>query len=246
MASLATSSIIFNLGLLASLAPCLFPVLPSYTAYITQTSRTNNSIFKGFISSVLVVLGIMTVFITLGLITSIITSEFLDFFSDNYRKFSFLQGILLIIVGGILIFRISIGFNRLTELSGSSQELMQNFKNPYLVSYFIGLFFALLAAPCALIYFLTLFLIVAGETISNTIFYMIIFSLGASFPFTLVGTIFPLIKNKFEGFGDSFKSSVLSKRANDLNTILPRIVGLLIIIVGIILINDSQLIQRSL
>jgi cytochrome c-type biogenesis protein len=240
MVEITTLTIIFNLGLLAGISPCLFPVLPSYIAFL---ANTKTSVFKGFITSILVILGIMSLFMIMGLVTNVISSQILAFFSDNFRTFQLLQGLLLLILGSALVMNFKFFLNKVNIVSGFSQERIQSLKNPYVSSYFIGVFFAAIAAPCALIYFLTLFTIVAGESLANVFFLMIIFSFGAGIPFFIIGTGIPIIQDVFNQDG-SVISSKLPKIANTLNNALPKLSGVLILLVGLFLINDSRFFQR--
>jgi len=238
----AISSIIFSLGLLAGLSPCLFPVLPSYLAYL---ANTNSSITKGIITSFAVTLGIMTVFVFFGIVIRYISNQLLLFFSNNFRQFQLLTGALLIILGITLVLKLSINIGgRLSEFSGSSQQWLQKFENPYISSYLIGVFFAVIAAPCAIIYFLTLFSIIAFETPLNVVLFMLIFSIGAGIPFFLIGVAVPIFQGALNHGAISAKS--MSNWAYQINQVLPRLAGVLIIIMGGILINDSDLVHRTL
>lgn len=238
----ATGSIIFSLGLLAGLSPCLFPVLPSYLAYL---ANTNSNITKGIITSIAVTLGIMTVFVFFGIVIKFISNQVLFFFSNNFRQFQLLTGALLIVLGFALVLKLSVNIGgRLSEFSGSSQQWLQKFENPYISSYLIGVFFAVIAAPCAIIYFLTLFSIVAFETTLNVIIFMLIFSLGAGIPFFLIGVAVPIFQGVLNRGAISTKS--ISNLAYQINQVLPRLAGVLIIVMGGILINDSDLVHRAL
>ena len=67
MAELVTLIAVFSLGLTASFSPCLFPVLPAFVAFLSQSDRHWG---KSVITGALVTLGIMTVFVALGLVFS--------------------------------------------------------------------------------------------------------------------------------------------------------------------------------
>ena len=241
MVDVTTITIIFNLGLLAGLSPCLFPVLPSYVAFL---SNTRVSVFKGFLTSLLVLLGIMTMFISLGLITNLVTSQLIGFFGDNFRSFQLLPGVLLLFLGFVLVVKLNVSFTQLSIFSGGSQEKIQKFKNPYLSSYLIGVFFAVIAAPCAIIYFLTLFTIVIGESLSSMAFLMVIFSFGAGIPFFSIGTLLPFIQNMLDQQSPKVKVSQITHYAHKINQTLPLLSGVLIFLVGLFLINESEFIQR--
>lgn len=241
MLEISTISLIFSLGIFTSLSPCLFPILPSYVGYLVHS---DHKIAKGLLTSVLVLAGIMTVFMIAGVITIFITKEILGFFQDNFFQFAALQGVLLVFFGLLLILGFSLNIDRIYTISGLSQEKIQRIENPYTTSYLIGLGFAIFAAPCALIYFITVFVIAAGETIINSAILMLAFSLGAGVPFFIIGVIIPLLKQFSNDL--TISTASMSKRANQFNIIFPRIAGILIFFVGLVLIIDPVLFQRFL
>lgn len=228
----------FIFGLSASFYPCLFPVLPSYIAFVSSGS-TETDVKNGLISSILVTLGIMTVFVGAGLLVNTILTSLLGFLGNNYKLFRFSQGLLLTIFGLLLIFGITFNINRLWEASAFSNTFITKFKNPWFVAYLIGFFFSLLAAPCALIIFLTLFTLIAGQGPAVTISMMILFSLGAGIPFVIIGVIVPSIKNTFEEKFITSKNVI--EGANKLNRYLPYITGSILVLVGIALIAGFDL-----
>ncbi len=77
------------LGIATSFSPCLFTVLPSFLAFLTggDTSRG-----KGILSAFSVILGILTVFLFLGLILDFFNEVISDFFNPNYVNFRFFEG----------------------------------------------------------------------------------------------------------------------------------------------------------
>lgn len=221
------------LGLTVSFAPCMFPLLPSFVAFIAQTSdpglkensqvERKNMIPKQLIASLLVTMGIMTVFILMGLL---VNTFLFDFFNDNFREFRFFQGVLLVILGLILGFQISVGTMQLSELSGKFSTRLQNLNNPWLTSYLIGLFFSLLGAPCGIVAFGTVFLIAATKTTFEIIILMLIFSVGAGIPFFVIS-----------GFLPSFQKTLKKDAWIIMN--LSKIAGLIVIITGLYLIIDA-------
>ncbi|MFW9996338.1 MAG: cytochrome c biogenesis CcdA family protein [Candidatus Odinarchaeota archaeon] len=220
----------FGFGLSASFYPCLFPVLPSFIAFVSAREEKRASIINGVATSVLVTLGIMTVFVVFGLLFNGI----IGFFADNYNNFRTLQGIILAILGLLLILGISITVPKIWEVSAFAHNYISRFQNPWVVAYIIGFFFALLAAPCAIILFLTVFALIAGATLIDTILLMVFFSLGAGIPFIIIGVLIPAIRQGFEERFDTSKSVLLS--SHKINQYLPRIIGVVILITGLALI----------
>ncbi len=221
------------LGLTVSFAPCMFPILPSFVAFIARSgnSDSNGTVYteqniqipKQLIASLLVTLGIMTVFIIMGIL---INTVLFDFFNNNYREFRFYQGVLLVVLGLFLSLQISVGTLQFSNLSGKISTKLQNLNNPWLTSYFIGLFFALLGAPCGIVAFGTVFLIVSTKTTLEIIILMVVFSIGAGIPFFVISGILP-----------SFQTT-LKKDAWTIRN-LSRIAGIIVIITGSYLIIDA-------
>lgn len=217
---------VFALGLAASFAPCLFPVLPSYVAFLTKSDTKR---MKTLLTAGLTTLGIMTVFIAFGVFVSTF-SGILDFLSGrNYLVFRFWEGIILIFLGIFLSKKITIGSSKLENTSSRVQEYLVKFDNPYLMSYMIGIFFAILAAPCAIVAFGGFFVIVSSNPgIYNAFVLSTLFSLAAGFPFLLMGILIP-----------SLKESVL-ENSEKIFKIMPIVAGVIIILNGIYLSYDAM------
>ncbi len=215
----------FLLGLTASFAPCLFPVLPSYLAYLTGNEMDWK---KGIISSVLVTLGVLTIFMLFGLIISQISFALRDFLASNYVSFRFYEGLILLIFGILIGIRKSLKVGLLESLTDRSNKVLERVNNPWAMSYLIGLFFAFLAAPCAVIVFTTFFtFIIEYPMFTDVIVLNIAFAAGAGIPFVLLGAVVP-----------SFKESV-SLNQEAIYKYLPIATGLIISGIGIYLMVDA-------
>ncbi len=220
MADITLFATIFTLGLTASFYPCLFPIFPSFVAYLVES---HENWWKGMIGSVLVTFGIMTVFTGLGLVFTALISTL----GAYYAHFRLLQGILLLILGVLLIANVSVTFMQLHSANAAANRFLDKLSNKWILAYFIGLFFAVLAAPCAIIVFFTVFTLVATETTFSVILLMIAFSVGAGIPFFLMGAIVPALK-------DSVQLDY-----NKIRNLMPRIAGILVILIGVYLIGDA-------
>ncbi len=216
-----------SLGLIASFSPCLFPILPSYVAYLTSSHQ---SPIKGVLSGLLVTLGIMTVFTILGLLFNSVIGTL----SAYYTHLRFLQGLLLVALGFLLATDIMIKLSFLSKINSKANDWIDKIQNPWILAYGLGLFFTALAAPCAIVVFITIFVLIASETILVTIFTMVVFSMAAGVPFLLMGVLIPL-----------FKESALKLDYRRVQSIIQRITGILIIFTGLYLIIDSNLLIPS-
>ena len=222
----------FLLGLSASFAPCLFPVLPTFMAYLIKDNEgdeNTSSALRGTLAALSVVLGIMTVFFILNLILSVLGNQLNLYLSSHYLQFRFIQGAILVILGILLAMKLDFNFGFLSKFTTKSNEIITSGSNPYIQSFLIGLFFAVLAAPCAFIVFFTYFsYIIANPGFLNAILLTLAFSFGAGIPFFILGGLVP-----------ELKSTVLDHKTL-IFKYLPIITGLIIAIVGVYLMLDAQ------
>ena len=209
-----------TLGFLTSISPCLFPILPTYVAYL---SNSKNGRYINLVFAFLVTLGILSVFLFVGLVYSSI----IGFFSSNYENSQIIQGIVLVILGGLILVNYTISFEGLNKLSDFSNRIINRYENNFLISYFIGLSFTMLAAPCAIIYFGTVFTLVPNSSMMISILLLTLYSFGAGLPFFMVSGIFPIIQDL-----------LISKR-NNIRNYVSIFSGILIIITGLIQFFDG-------
>jgi cytochrome c-type biogenesis protein len=215
----------FILGLAAAFAPCLFPVLPAFVAYLTNADQKK---VNGLIASTLVILGIMTAFLSFSFILITFTNiAFLNFLDSNYVLFRTIQSIILILMGILLIIGIKFQFAFLDELSTKAQFVINKFDNYMIQSYLIGLFFAVLAAPCALVIFGALInLLFISPTILSVTIINVMFALGAGMPFFIMAVILPLFKSEIAKNENTNKKFI---------SYIPIITGAILILLGILM-----------
>lgn len=166
----------------------------------------------------------MTVFLGLAFAFQAIV----DFFSFNYLIFRFLQGVLLVSLGVLLVLNVSMSYWRINKAVGPSMKVIERISSIWIQSYLIGIFFAVLAAPCGLVVFGTFFTLIGLESsLIGIVLLVAVFSLGVGTPFFLIAGVIPSIK------------SIILESKSSLFQHLPRIAGILIIFTGIFLIFDS-------
>lgn len=184
---------------------------------------------NGILAGALTTLGIMTVFVTIGLFINSIGGRLLDVFGgENYIFFQFWEGVLLVILGGFIALKLNIGSKYFDKMSSKVQIYIQKFENPFVLSYLIGLFFAILAAPCAFIVFGTLIsYVILNPGIGNAITLNLVFSLGAGIPFLVMGLLIPNLRKEFIQNSDRLIKWV------------PIITGLIVLLVGMSLMFES-------
>ncbi|RMG30581.1 MAG: cytochrome c biogenesis protein CcdA [Methanobacteriota archaeon] len=213
------------LGVATSFSPCLFPVLPSFLAFLTG-GDTNRG--RGIFTAIAVSLGILTVFLFLGLILDFFNEVVTDFFNPNYVNFRFFQGLLLVIFGLMYSFNKNLGSGFFSNLSDRVQSFLTKVENPWITAYLIGIFFSVLAAPCAIILFVTFFtLLIATPTLVAKISLSLTFSLGIGIPFLLMGALIPSIKETLDDSKDK------------LFRYMPYVTGTIISLTGVYLMVDA-------
>jgi cytochrome c-type biogenesis protein len=60
----------YSAGLLATMAPCALPMLPSYIAYYLNVGESERGVLKSLISGIVTVTGFLTVFLLIGMLPS--------------------------------------------------------------------------------------------------------------------------------------------------------------------------------
>lgn len=170
--------IAFFAGILASLTPCVYPLVPISAGYIV--GHAQNSRKKGLVLSLFYVSGIAITYSLLGIL-AVLTGSMFGRFSSN-PVVNLVSGIFILIFG-ISMFEV-FHFN-----------FIPNFKLPvikkasYLSSLLLGLISGLMISPC-----LTPILasILAYLSVTKNIFYggflLFCFSYGMGLIFILIGT----------------------------------------------------------
>ncbi|MCE7733773.1 MAG: redoxin domain-containing protein [Candidatus Heimdallarchaeota archaeon] len=203
-------------GILTAISPCLFPLFPSYIA-ISIKKKTG---FLGSMSSsLLVILGILSILLAFSLIISYTLTSFLI---QNYLYFALFQAITLILGGMILIKTPNIFYkiklpHRIEEWVFSEGSN----RNYFGISYVFGLIFTLIAAPCASGYFLSIMVLSLSRLFVEQLIILLSYSIGAGIPI-LVFNIFN-VKMGSKSIGNIH---LINKR-------LSLIAGLLIIGMGV-------------
>lgn len=213
-------------GFASFFAPCVVPLLPTYIAYITGVSisglsQKGVSGYRGKIlsSALLYILGFSLVFVLLGVAASGVGSAL--------RQYQ----MLIQKVGGIIIIAFGLqtgGFWHFEFLSRGGLKIPVWINNlGTLRSFFIGVIFALVWTPCVgVILGSILTLAAAGAHMINGALLLFVYSLGISFPFLIVA----LTLGQAPHYIGWFTKHVL---------IISRVVGILLILLGILLITDT-------
>ena len=179
--SLMTFVIIFVGGLITSLSPCTFTMIPIVIGYIGGFSQPSKS--KGFLLSLLFVLGLATTFSILGVVASLLGTIF-----GQIGTFFYLI---------MAVAAITMGLNLLEILHFKLPGLktLPFTKGGYLGAYLMGLFFGLVASPCATPVLAVVMTYVATQAdLAYGATLLFVYGLGHGVPLLLVGSFTAAIK----------------------------------------------------
>lgn len=92
---LANLSLAFSAGLLAVLAPCALPMLPSFVSYYMNFDRKNNDLSSALWFGFITVTGFLTIFLVIGILPSFA----INLIARRIELVSPFIGLILIIIG---------------------------------------------------------------------------------------------------------------------------------------------------
>jgi len=213
--------IAFTAGLLSFFSPCVLPLVPSYLIFISGITYDNyiQSQTKKYrkillANSLLFILGFSLVFISLGLASSLIGRLF-SYYKDYFVKSG---GIILVILGLYYLDVIKIPFLE-------RQKIFQLNRKPagIIGSFFIGITFSLGWTPCVGPALSSILMLAwSTDKIWQGIYLLSLYSMGMAIPFIICSFIFERIFD-------------FIKRYHFVARYTPKILGILLIIVGILL-----------
>jgi cytochrome c-type biogenesis protein len=186
--------LIFTAGVLSVLSPCIFPIIPSYFAYLsgvepgTQKTHKKRILFH----SILFTLGFSMIFIILGAALGSIGG----FLIENKRTIEIIGGIIILLFAiqttGIL--------NKLSFLQFLNKEKkvhVQLERISYLKSFVAGLVFAFGWSPCYGPIMGSIFTLALVEaTLLKGLAFFAIYALGMALSFILIGQLSSKITSK--------------------------------------------------
>ena len=183
---------VYVLGITTSLYPCLFPLLPSFLVLIMHTEDNRT---KGIIAASFLTLGILAVFIALGLIVKLSLFGLSDFLINNIVVLNeFLAVIILLIILLLLIGPERIPFiNMAPQIS---HNFISKTKEDSMVTAFVmGLFYTLIAAPCSFPNFIAMLSFILPLDNFSALLLHNVNGKGAGTPFLKLGGMVPEAKN---------------------------------------------------
>lgn len=189
--SLLTLVIIFLGGLITSLSPCIISMVPVIVGYVGGYSKTSRR--QGFFMSLSFVLGLSVTFAILGISAALLGK----IFGQIGVGWLYLVSVVSLVMGLNLLGIVNLKFPTL-------QKMPVKGSGTYGSSFLVGLFFGLVASPCATPVLAVLMTYVAG---SGQLWYggllLFIYGLGHGVPLLVVGTFTSSIKQmpRFQKWG---------------------------------------------
>ena len=178
--SLLAIAIVFAAGVLTSLTPCVYPMIPVTVSYIGGASV--GSKVKGFTLSLFFVLGLCIIYSSLGTFSALTGKMFGDF-TQNPLVYIIVANIIILFGLSMLgVFTIRLPAF-LTGIGKAGK------RGGYLGALLMGMAAGLIAAPCtAPVLGVLLVLVGQKQNIFYGAFLLLVFSLGLGLLFLLLGT----------------------------------------------------------
>ena len=171
----------FLLGLLLSLTPCIYPIIPITIGILHRNQ--NSSLLRNFISSLCYGFGLSTTFAALGLLAAFAGASFGGLLSQPIFVIflTIFIGYMSLTMIGIVDLKIPAFLQRNTQITYSI--------NPFAYAYLFGLISGSIASPCVSPGLALLLTIVAtmGNILAGFLL-LFIFGIGMSTPLIILGT----------------------------------------------------------
>jgi len=174
-------------GVLTSLTPCVYPMIPITIAYVS--GRAEGKKMNGFLISLALVLGIVITYTTLGVFAALAGATFGSIGQNLWVQA--IVFIVLVVMGFSMLGAFEIG------MPASVQQKLQVQRKGYFGALLVGLTIGLVAAPCVapvLIPILTL-IATSGDVVMGVTL-MAVYAIGMGLLFILVGTFSNLVLPK--------------------------------------------------
>lgn len=175
-------AIIFLFGILTSLTPCVYPVIPLTMAFIgASTGNDNKGKLRPFILSVFLVLGIAITYSILGVLAGLSGSLFGQAFQNP------------ILIGIFTAFFVALALSMFgyfdIMIPSSIANKLQVSKKGYFGALLVGMGTGILAAPCAGPIVAALLTWIGNtRSIAKGFLFMFVYALGMGILFVIIGT----------------------------------------------------------
>ncbi|MHA2105792.1 MAG: cytochrome c biogenesis CcdA family protein [Candidatus Hodarchaeales archaeon] len=211
----------FLAGISTTFQPCLFPLLPTYFSFMTNTNDTGR---QSFMNSIYLTSGIILIFSLLAIFVKI---SFLGLSSFLFRytvEFNFIMAIFLVILALTMISGVSMPLS--SRVQQFSYKFLEKYKDNNFTSFILGVAYSLMAAPCAAPIFLALIPLINVINPTTALFAMMTYSIGAGLPFIFVGLILPEMRSNF------------TNRVKNISKYMKNVSGTILLLMSYFLLNN--------
>ncbi len=167
-------------GVVASLAPCVYPMIPIVSTYVGTRTLTENTRFKAFSLSLSYVVGMAAVYALLGILAGVTGSFFGSISTSPWS--------LLLVANIIILFALNI-LEVISLPAWPAFRVSQNNRSGILGALVLGAASGLIAAPCTspVLAILLTYVVTTGNALFGGLM-MFLFSLGMGTLLVVVGT----------------------------------------------------------
>jgi cytochrome c-type biogenesis protein len=211
----------FLAGISTTFQPCLFPLLPTYFSFMTNTNDTRR---QSFMNSLYLTSGIILIFSLLAIFVKI---SFLGLSSFLFRytvEFNIIMAIFLVILALTMISGVSMPLS--SRVQQFSYRFLEKYKDNNFTSFILGVAYSLMAAPCAAPIFLALIPLINVINPTTALFAMMTYSIGAGLPFIFVGLILPEMRSNF------------TNRVKNISKYMKNVSGTILLLMSYFLLNN--------
>ena len=219
--------IVFIVGILSILSPCILPILPAFFSY---TFKEKKQITK---MTFMFFLGFSLAFIALGILAVVVGKGSIILFQNNIGILILIAGIFFIILGLMSI--LGKGFHGIAR--------QRIFRSDALGVFVFGIFFALGWSACLgpIISGILLMIAVIGNFFTG-MYLMFFYSLGIFIPFFILSFAYDKYNLSKSKFIKGKEIKIFNRKINSTNLLS----GLLLVIIGLVFVifRNTQIINN--
>ncbi len=186
--------IAFTAGILSFASPCVLPLIPSYLTYITGLSfkqleeeHPNAKVRRTILfHSLCFILGFSVVFVLLGAIAGIASSNFQRYLHEGLEWFEVLGGLLIFLFGVHMT-----GLFHFGVLLGEKRVHLHKKPSGFIGTFVVGIAFAAGWTPCIGPILASILMVAATSgKVGEGVGLLSVYSLGLGVPFLISGLLF--------------------------------------------------------
>ena len=196
--------IAFTAGILSFASPCVLPLIPSYLTYITGLSfsqldeaQPNAKVrLTVLLHSLCFILGFSVIFILLGAIAGIASSQIQAYLREGLEWVEKIGGLLILLFGVHLT-----GLFHFGALLGEKRVQLHKKPSGFIGTFVVGIAFAAGWTPCIGPILASILMVAASSgQVSEGVGLLALYSLGLGIPFLFSGLLFHQFLSAFKRF----------------------------------------------